>query len=468
MTPDLSSATSVDPSSITVTDESAVKRAVRAAMLGNAMEWFDFGVFAYLAATLGRVFFPGASTSAQLIFTFGTFAAAFLVRPLGGMFFGPLGDRIGRKKVLATTMIMMSLSTFGMGLIPSYTVIGVFAPVLLIALRMLQGFSTGGEYGGATTFIAEYAPDKRRGYFGSFLEFGTLIGYIAAAGLVTIIQLSVTQDSLDSWAWRIPFLIGGPLGMVGLYLRLRLEETPAFQAMEATKAAAPESDGEPATARLRDTVRGQWRPMLLCIGLVLVFNVTDYMLLSYMPTYLSSTLGYDEVHSLVVIIVVMVLMMFGLTRLGSLSDRVGRKPLLLGSCAGFVVLSLPAFLLVKQGSLVAVFLGLAILGALLMVLLAVMPSTLPALFPTGVRYGALAIGFNVSVSLFGGTTPLVTESLQSYFDSDLVAPYYLMLAGVIGFVSVWLIRESANKPLPGSAPAVATEQEKHELVSAGR
>lgn len=453
-----------DPSLITVTDEPAVRRAVRAAMLGNAMEWFDFGVFAYLAATLGRVFFPGASTSAQLIFTFGTFAAAFLVRPLGGMFFGPLGDRIGRKKVLATTMIMMSASTFGMGLIPSYSAIGVFAPVLLIALRMLQGFSTGGEYGGATTFIAEYAPDKRRGYFGSFLELGTLIGYIAAAGLVTIIQLSVTQDSLDSWAWRIPFLIGGPLGLVGLYLRLRLEETPAFQAMETTNAAS--SDDEPAAQRLRDTVLGQWRPMLLCIGLVLVFNVTDYMLLSYMPTYLSSTLGYDEVHSLVVIIVVMVLMMFGLTRLGSLSDRVGRKPLLLGSCAGFVVLSLPAFLLVKQGSFVAVFLGLAILGALLMVLLAVMPSTLPALFPTGVRYGALAIGFNVSVSLFGGTTPLVTESLQSAFNSDLVAPYYLVLAGVIGFVSVWLVRESANKPLPGSAPAVGTEEEKRELVAA--
>ncbi|NLE80517.1 MAG: MFS transporter, partial [Rhodococcus sp.] len=278
-------------SEVTVTDEPAVKRAVKATMLGNAMEWFDFGVYAYLATTIGKVFFPEASGTAQLLSTFAIFAAAFLVRPLGGFFFGPLGDRIGRKKVLATTIIMMAGSTFFIGLIPSYESIGIAAPILLVIARLVQGFSTGGEYGGASTFVAEYAPDKRRGYFSSFLEFGTLAGYAAAAALVTIITAVADEETLVDWAWRIPFLIAGPLGIIGLYLRLKLEETPAFQQMEKAEenSAASESTGK----KLRETLLENWRPLVLCIMLVATYNIAHYGLLSYMPTYLTNTLGYD-------------------------------------------------------------------------------------------------------------------------------------------------------------------------------
>ena len=217
---------------ITVTDEAAVKRAVKAASLGNAMEWFDFGIYSYLAVTIGHVFFPSGNATAQLLSSFATFAVAFLVRPLGGMVFGPMGDKIGRKKVLAMTMILMAIGTFAIGLIPSYAAIGFWAPALLIFFRLVQGFSTGGEYGGASTFIAEYAPDKRRGYFGSFLEFGTLAGYVGAAGLVTVLTTLLGDAAMESWGWRVPFLVAGPLGLVGLYLRLRLDETPAFQKLE--------------------------------------------------------------------------------------------------------------------------------------------------------------------------------------------------------------------------------------------
>lgn len=217
---------------ITVTDEAAVKRAVKAASLGNAMEWFDFGIYSYLAVTIGHVFFPSGNATVQLISSFATFAVSFLVRPVGGMVFGPMGDKIGRKKVLAMTMIMMAIGTFAIGLIPSYAVIGFWAPVLLIFFRLVQGFSTGGEYGGASTFIAEYAPDKRRGYFGSFLEFGTLAGYVGAAGLVTVLTTLLDGGAMESWGWRVPFLVAGPIGLVGLYLRLRLDETPAFQKLE--------------------------------------------------------------------------------------------------------------------------------------------------------------------------------------------------------------------------------------------
>ncbi|MBQ1095494.1 glycine betaine/L-proline transporter ProP [Streptomyces sp. b94] len=431
----------------TVTDPALVRRAVKAAALGNAMEWFDFGVYSYIAVTLGKVFFPSGNPTAQLLSTFGAFAAAFLVRPLGGMVFGPLGDRVGRQKVLALTMIMMAAGTFAIGLIPSYATIGVWAPVLLLLARLVQGFSTGGEYAGASTFIAEYAPDKRRGFLGSWLEFGTLAGYIGGAGLVTLMTALLSDGDLTSWGWRIPFLIAGPMGIIGLYLRMRLEETPAFAAeldkAEATRPKVP----------LRDMITGQWRALLLCVGLVLVFNVTDYMLLSYMPSYLTSELKYDETHGLLVVLAVMALMMVVQPFAGALTDRVGRRPVIAAGCAGFLLLSVPALLLIREGSLLAVGLGMAALGLLLVCFTASMPSALPALFPTRVRYGSLSIGFNVSVSLFGGTTPLVVTALIGATGDMMMPAYYMMAAAVIGGVAVWFMSESAGRPLPGSAPA---------------
>ncbi|QHA04365.1 glycine betaine/L-proline transporter ProP [Streptomyces broussonetiae] len=433
---------------VTVTDPALVKRAVKAAALGNAMEWFDFGVYSYIAVTLGKVFFPSGNPTAQLLSTFGAFAAAFLVRPLGGMVFGPLGDRVGRQKVLALTMIMMAAGTFAIGLIPSYASIGVGAPLLLLAARLVQGFSTGGEYAGASTFIAEYAPDKRRGFFGSWLEFGTLAGYIGGAGLVTLMTALLSSHDLLTWGWRIPFLIAGPMGIIGLYLRMRLEETPAFAA-EVEKAEA-----ERPKVPLREMVAGQWKALLLCMGLVLVFNVTDYMLLSYMPSYLTSELKYDETHGLLVVLGVMALMMIVQPFAGALSDRVGRRPVIAAGCTGFLLLSVPALLLIRQGSLLAVALGMGALGLLLVCFTAAMPAALPALFPTRVRYGSLSIGFNVSVSLFGGTTPLVVTALIGATGNMMMPAYYMMGAAVVGGFAVWRMSESAGLPLPGSAPAV--------------
>ncbi|MBZ6081528.1 glycine betaine/L-proline transporter ProP [Streptomyces olivaceus] len=431
----------------TATDPALVRRAVKAAALGNAMEWFDFGVYSYIAVTLGKVFFPSGSPTAQLLSTFGAFAAAFLVRPLGGVVFGPLGDRVGRQKVLALTMIMMAAGTFAIGLIPSYATIGVWAPVLLLVARLVQGFSTGGEYAGASTFIAEYAPDKRRGFLGSWLEFGTLAGYIGGAGLVTLMTALLSDGDLMSWGWRIPFLIAGPMGVIGLYLRMRLEETPAFAAeLEKAETARPK-------VPLREMVTGQWRALLLCVGLVLVFNVTDYMLLSYMPSYLTSELEYDETHGLLVVLAVMALMMVVQPFAGALTDRVGRRPVIAAGCAGFLLLSVPALLLIRQGSLVAVGLGLAALGLLLVCFTASMPSALPALFPTRVRYGSLSIGFNVSVSLFGGTTPLVVTALIGATGNMMMPAYYMMAAAVVGGAAVWYMTESAGRPLPGSPPS---------------
>ncbi|WP_255951636.1 glycine betaine/L-proline transporter ProP [Streptomyces odontomachi] len=445
---------------VTVTDPALVRRAVKAAALGNAMEWFDFGVYSYIAVTLGKVFFPSSSPTAQLLSTFGAFAAAFLVRPVGGMVFGPLGDRIGRQRVLAITMIMMAIGTFAIGLIPSYQVLGMGAPALLLLARLVQGFSTGGEYAGASTFIAEYAPDRRRGFLGSWLEFGTLAGYIGGAGLVTALTALLSDADLVGWGWRIPFLVAGPIGIVGLYLRMRLEETPAFAA-EVKKA-----EQRRPKVRLREMITGQWKAMLLCIGLVLVFNVADYMLLSYMPSYLTSQLKYDATSGLLVVLGVMALMMVVQPFMGALTDRVGRRPVIAAGCVGFLVLSIPALLLIRQGGLLAIGLGMGALGLLLVCFTASMPATLPALFPTRVRYGSLSIGFNVSVSLFGGTTPLAVTALIGVTGNVMMPAYYLMAAAVVGGIAVWFMTESARRPLPGSAPAVGTEREAGELRAA--
>ena len=450
---------------ITVVDQGLLKRAVSAMAIGNAMEWFDFGVYSYIAVTLGKVFFPSSSPSAQLLATFGTFAAAFLVRPLGGMVFGPLGDRIGRQRVLAATMIMMAVGTFAIGLIPSYASIGIMAPVLLLVARLVQGFSTGGEYGGAATFIAEFSTDKRRGFMGSFLEFGTLIGYTLGAATVAVLTATLSQDALLSWGWRVPFFIAGPLGLVGLYVRLKLEETPAFKKEAESREADERSRPKQSFGTL---LVEQWRPLLQCVGLVLIFNVTDYMALSYLPSYLSATLHFNESHGLFIVLLVMVLMMPMTLAAGRLSDTIGRKPVMLFGCVGLFALSIPALLLIRMGTLVPVFGGLMILGVLLSCFTGVMPSALPALFPTKIRYGALAIGFNISVSLFGGTTPLVTAWLVDRTGNLMMPAYYLMGASLIGIVSVMALRETARKPLLGSGPCVATRAEAHAVLRGER
>ncbi|MEU3755442.1 MFS transporter [Streptomyces olivoreticuli] len=447
---------------ITVTDERTVRRAVKAAALGNAMEWFDFGIYSYLAVTIGDVFFPSGSDTVRLLSSLATFAVAFLVRPLGGLFFGPLGDRVGRKRVLALTMVLMAVGTCAIGLIPSYAAIGFWSPVLLICFRMLQGFSTGGEYGGAATFIAEYAPDKRRGFFGSFLELGTLAGYIGAAGLVTVMTSALGSGAMEDWGWRVPFLVAGPLGLVGLHLRLKLEDTPAFQKLEEESAEEP-SGGE--GGGLKQIFTTQWQRLLLCVVLAGAYGITDYMLLSYMPTYLTDRLGYDDAHGLVVLIATMALLMVVITFVGRLSDRIGRKPLLMTGMGGFVLLSTPAFLLLKQGGLVAVSGGMLMLGLPLVCLLGTMSAALPALFPTAVRYGSLSIGYNVSTSLFGGTTPLVITGLIGATGSGMAPAFYTMGAALVGMVAVACMKETARRPLEGSPPSVSTKEEAAQMAA---
>ncbi len=257
-----------------------LRRAIAASAIGNATEWFDYGIYAYGVTYISAAIFPGDTASATLLALM-TFAVSFLVRPLGGLVWGPLGDRLGRKQVLAVTILLMSGATLCVGLVPSYATIGFWAPVLLVLLRMVQGFSTGGEYGGAATFMAEYAPCRRRGFLGSFLEFGTLSGFSFGALLMLGFSLLLGDDQMHAWGWRLPFLVAAPLGLVGVYLRSRLEDTPIFREL-----AEKGEKEEQTTTEFRDLIARYWGPILRLGGMVVALNVVNYTLLSYMPTYL--------------------------------------------------------------------------------------------------------------------------------------------------------------------------------------
>jgi MHS family proline/betaine transporter-like MFS transporter len=369
-------------------------------------------------------------------------------------------------------MVLMALGTFAIGCIPSERSIGIWAPVLLLLARLVQGFSTGGEYGNAMTFIAEYAPDRRRGFLGSWLEFGTFCGYLLGAVVVTVADAALTQDQLLSWGWRIPFFVALPLGLVGVYMRARLADTPAFVALEHEV-----EEREKAHRHLHPhetrTLLALWPFLLVCMGLVLVWNVTNYMLTSYMPTYVTETMPKLQgsttdttTTSQVVQIAVMVVALVLIPLIGRLSDRVGRKPIAWVGSIGLVVLGLPMILLVRTETTVGVFLGLMVMGLLLICFSATMPSTLPSLFPTEVRGGGLSIAFNVSVSAFAGTTSLVVGALVAV-TGDLNWPaYYLIIAGGIGMASLWFLQEPNGRRMWGSPPAATSREEAERIISA--
>lgn len=417
-----------------------LRRAVGASMIGNATEWYDYGVYAYLVAELTHNFFPGEFGQ---ISTLLVYAVSFVLRPLGGIVWGPIGDRIGRNKVMAMTIILMAVGTFLVGLIPSYETIGVWAPIILVILRIVQGFSTGGEYGGAATFMAEYAPDKKRGFWGSFLEFGTLAGFSGGIAITLILHASLSDAAMLSWGWRIPFLIGLPLGLVGLYLRTRMEDTPVFRDLQDKQEVELQ-----ATGALKNLFRDYRGPIIRLFGLVIALNIADYTLLTYMPTYMSDSLGLSSTNSDIVVLIGQLVMMALIWIAGSLSDRVGRKPMWWFSLIGVFVIAVPCFWLMGQGLGWAI-LGFTVLGLVFLPQLGTISATFPAMFPAHVRYAGMAISYNVATAAFGGTAASVNDALVGATGNRLMPAFYLMAAMVIGMLALIKVPETAGMSLRG-------------------
>ena len=452
----------LDTGTVNVIRKPELRRAVRGTFVGNVMEWYDVGAFGYLIVTLGPIFLPDADPSTQVIFLLGTFAATYVFRPLGGLFFGWLGDRIGRKRVLFLTLTLVAAATFLIGLLPDYGMIGLAAPLLLVLLKVLQGFSAGGEFTGALTYIAESAPDRKRGFYAAFLDGGSYLGFALGAVLVTALQVGFGQEALEAGLWRVPFLLAGPLGVIAIYIRLKLAESPQFTA-ELAAAGVGEAGREHLRVRPLQVLVENWRGIVMVIVLVAAANSAGYAFTSYMPTYLATVEEYDAVQSNLLTVPLLLLMACSMPFVGMLSDRVGRRPVLFIASAWVILLSIPAFLLIGNGSTLGVLLGLALVGAPVALYMGTLASTYPALFPTRSRSTSLGVAYNISIAVFGGTAPLVIDSLIRWSGDDLAAAYYLIGMSVAGLLAVWFLAESARKPLRGSEPNVETELEAHQI-----
>lgn len=443
-----------DKSNINKVDPKAAKKTVFATGVGNAMEWFDFGLYSYLAVIIGQNFFSSVENDQlKTIFTFATFAIAFLLRPVGGIIFGIIGDKYGRKVVLTTTIIMMAFSTLLIGLLPTYDQIGVWAPILLLFGRVLQGFSTGGEYAGAMVYVAESSPDNKRNTLGCGLEIGTLSGYIAASILSGLLFFFLDDQQMASWGWRIPFILGLFLGIFGFYLRRRLEESPVYENDVATQ---PKRDN----IRFFTILRYYYKDILVCFVAVAFFNCTNYMVTSYMPSYLQEIIKLDSTTVSFLITIVMAIMIPLALMFGRVADKIGEKKVFLIGLIGTALFSVVSFSFFQSKSLVLIIIGIFILGFFLSTYEATMPGSLPTMFYTHIRYRTLAVTFNVSVSLFGGTTPLIASSLVAKTGDPLSPAYYLAAMSIVGIIVISLLHVStAGKSLKGSYPNVQNDKE---------
>jgi MHS family proline/betaine transporter-like MFS transporter len=416
-----------------------LKRAVFAAALGNAIEWFDYASYGYLAAIIATVFFAPGDRTAALLGAFAVFAVSFIVRPIGGLFWGHYGDKIGRRLTLIYTLTIMSLATFTIGLLPGYSVLGIWAPVLLMLVRMVQGFAASGEYAGSASFISEYAPKGQRGLLVSMVPASTAAGLMFAALLTSILDYYLSPGALHSWGWRVPFLLALPLGFGGLMIRLRLEDTPVFKEMEKA-----EPDDEERGIR---ALKPYWKKILVAFGIVMLNAVGFYIILTYMPTYLMEEVGFSRLHGTLITLVTLFTYVFILPIIGHLADRVGRKKVLITTCIVFVLFTYPIFLLLSQGGFWSI-LALFLLGASLAGNDGVLATFLTEMFPTSVRFTSFGLTFNTGNALFGGTAPFIATYLIALTGNKFAPAFYLMVAATICFISLIQTTETAHKELP--------------------
>ncbi|MET9762728.1 MFS transporter [Streptomyces sp. NPDC006372] len=433
-------ATAVD---VVTADRKVVRKATVAGAVGSFVEWYDYGIYGLLVTYLA-INIMGEADAGNLFLTNVGFLVSFVARPFGSVICGYLGDRIGRKGLLATLLVLISAATAAIGIIPSHGVIGVAAPVLLVLLRVLQGFSAGGEVAGAMSFVGEYAPDARRNYMMSFIAVGSFVALMFGSAFSAVLITTLGDDSMTSWAWRVPFLLAVPLGYVGFYIRSRLEETPHFKALREQNTVARNPLREAFTSRRH------LKAIALTIFLPALNGPGYYLLFVYMPTYLKTSLGehnFSMLRALTVTAVSLVAIVVCIPVMARLSDRIGRKPVLAGSAIAMALVSYPMFRLITTGEF-----GLACIGTVVLAMAfsghaAVVHTMLAEMFPTSVRYSAYSIGFSVSTIIFGGSAPLVMTELIESTGSNLVPAFASIITALITLVTVAFLHETKGRPL---------------------
>jgi MFS transporter, MHS family, proline/betaine transporter len=413
------------------------RKAVTAAVVGNVLEWYDFAVYAFVATIIAKQFFPPGDDVTALLSAFLAYGLGFVARPLGGIIIGRLGDTRGRKFALLLTIMMMAIGTVMIGILPTYGSIGILAPLLLVVARLMQGFSAGGEWGSSTAYIVEWAPKGRRGLYGSYQQTSVVGGLLLGSGVAALLNTLLTPADMEAWGWRVPFLLGGILGPVGMYMRRTIDETPAYQA--AAKAETPRS-AEP--------VASPWVLAGRAFGFTIVWTVCFYVLLNYMPTYTQKYLNLSASAALWSNTIGLFVLLAFIPLMGHLSDRFGRKPLLLACCIAYIVLPYPAFSYLLAG---ASFIELVLVQVLFAVLISMFsgagPAAIAEIFPTKSRSTWMTSGYALAVAIFGGFAPLLSVWLIDRFQSPLAHTFYLIAAALISTIVITRLPETAHDDL---------------------
>ena len=426
-----------------MSERKALRRAASASFMGNFVEWFDYAAYGYLAAVIALTFFPQTDKATGLLATFAVFALSFIVRPLGGLVWGHFGDKYGRRSALSWSILIMSISTFCIGILPTYNHIGLWAPALLLLIRLFQGFSASGEYAGASAFLAEYAPEGKRGLYTSIVPASTAAGLLFGAVFVAGLHSWMSVEDLHSWGWRLPFLLAAPFGLVGRYIRMSLQDTPNFLEWQ-TRLEAKECATH---APVRELLTLHRRSVIIGIGVTCLNAVAFYLLLSYMPTYLSTEMGMSESDSFMASTVSLATYIGLIFLMGKLSDLFGRKAMLLTASVLFLALTWPLFGMLNNQPLIVILMIQIAFGAILAMNDGTLPCFLAEIFPTRVRFSGFAFSFNIANAVFGGTAPFIATWLIQLTGNKMAPAWYLLAAAAVALIAMLASRETAHKAL---------------------
>ncbi|HEY6433381.1 MAG TPA: MFS transporter [Acetobacteraceae bacterium] len=416
------------------------RRAILSCLIGNFMELYDFTLYGFFAIFIGQAFFPSTNPVVSLLSSLATFGVGFVMRPIGGLVMGAYADRFGRKGALIVTMALMALATGVPGLLPGYAAIGVWAPIGLVLCRLVQGFSTGGEWGGAVIFMAEYASPGRRGFYTSWMQVGVALGSLCGATSAWILTAALDTQSLHVWGWRIPFIIGFLLLPIGYYLRSRVDETPAFERLVTAKAVA--------RAPVRAAFSSQKKAMLVVCGTSMIWNAGGYVLLVYLPSFASQVLKVDLTLALAATMIGTVVRAVFTPVIGRLSDSLGRKPIVQTANLAFVLLVYPLFVWMKSDPGFASLLATSIIAGILMAMVAgAGPVMLTELFPTRLRSTPIGIGYNISAAIFGGFAPFICTWLVRQSGQPIAPTYFLLVCALVSLFTVMTLTDRTNVPI---------------------